>query len=214
MNITYNPYVNNQFREQGLLDLAKAQMLWLRENTDYTYEAIGNIVGYAKGTVSNYIRKFANSVRYLLDSFIGKIITKREKKKKKVENTSGEVVYKCEEVADGVPTAYLAEIFDSDSFSFIKIGFSSHVQTRMRAHARNHKYGSNNEVVVYKCFTFEDDDQALSMENCLRKFFKERNNGADYLKRDRFTEQRINKKILAALQEKADFILNNFQNKY
>lgn len=211
-NTTYNPYVNNQFREQGLLDLAKAQMLWLRENTDYTYETIGSIVGYAKSTVSNYIRKFADDVRYLLDSFVGKIVARREKKKK-VENTactSGEVIYKCEEVADGTPTAYLAEIFDGNDFSFIKIGFSSHIRTRIKAHARNRKYGSDNKVVVYKCFTFEDDDQALSMENCLRKFFKERNDGEDYLKRDRFTEQRVDEEILTTLQEKANFILNNF----
>lgn len=46
---------------------------------------MGSIVGYAKGTVSNYIRKFADDVRYLLDSFVGKIVTKREKEKENRE---------------------------------------------------------------------------------------------------------------------------------
>lgn len=82
--------------------------------------------------------------------------------------------------------------------------------TRMKAHSRNGRYGDYNKVVVYKCFTFEDKEQALTMENALRKFFKERNNCADYVKQDRFTAQRVDDTMLADLQVKADFILNNF----
>lgn len=199
MLVRYSPYVDNHFREKGLLDLVKAQMLWLRENTDYSYADIGMIVGYARSTVAIYIKKFGDQVRYLLELFVEKIAP-----------TSGEVIYKTEVPPDGIPSAYVSEIFDNGEFQFLKIGFSAHMKTRMEAHARNRNYGNNNTVIVYKCFSFDDEDQALTMENLLRKFFKQRNNEEDYLRRDRFTEQRVDEEILATLQEKANFILNNF----
>ena len=206
---TYNPYINNGFREKGLLDLAKAQMLWLRENTELSYAKIGDIVGYAKGTVSSYLYQFADNVRYLLDVF-KEAVQKVKEKVIPTTTTTTKVIYNCEEVADGVPTAYVTEIFNNNKFSFIKIGFSAHMPTRMKAHSKNKKYGENNTVVVHKCFCFKDKEQALTMENVLRKFFKEKNNCKDYIKQDRFTAQRVSNEILLKLQEKAEFVLNNF----
>lgn len=193
----------NAFEKQTDIRVAHAQVVYLAEVIKMNYTKIAEITGYAISTCRNYARKYFDLLEWAKEIFTGKI--------RQVFNlkTKGSVVYECAKIADGVPTAYLTEIYNGEKFLFTKIGFSAHVPERMKRHANNKKYGEGNTVIVKHCFVFDDKEQALSMENCLRKFFKERNNCADYVKQDRFTEQKVTDEIVEMLASKAEFIRTN-----
>ena len=78
--------------------------------------------------------------------------------------------------------------------------------TRMNEHATNKKYGSDLTVYVKAIYVFDDEEDAKIMECKLRKYFKNRNKGADYVKQDRFVEQRIDNDILKELSNIAELL--------
>jgi hypothetical protein len=79
----------------------------------------------------------------------------------------------------------------------------------MYSHSTNKRYGGN-RVVVSAVYYFDTEEQALSMENLLRKYYKEKGNEEDFVRKDRFTEQKPTKKDLDNFEIKAKFIQENF----
>lgn len=194
----YDSYVDTNVK--------KAQVVYLRAEKDLDWHDIADIVGYAVSTVKSYYYKFKGFLQSVKDYFEGKINELVNLVYKKTQTARKNVVYECEQIADNVPTAYVTEVSDCGEHKFIKIGFSNQVLTRMNEHATNKKYGSDLTVYVKAIYVFDDEEDAKIMECKLRKYFKNRNNGADYVKQDRFVEQRIDNDILKELSNIAKLL--------
>lgn len=97
-----------------------------------------------------------------------------------------------DKVKDGVHTAYITEIYKDNLLLFLKEGKSSHLQDRMKNHSKNKNYGGN-KVIVKKVYTFDNEDDALTMENYIRKYYKEISGIENYLRNDRFLNQTFEK---------------------
>lgn len=182
-------------------NIRKAQIVYLRAEKNKDWDSIADLVGYAVSTVKSYYYKFKSFLTDIKNFFEDKVNELVNLVYKKTQTPRKNVVYECECVADGTPTAYVAEVFEDDKFLFTKIGFSNQVLTRMNEHATNKKYGTNLTVLVKDIYCFADEEDAKEMEVRLRKFFKRRNNERDYVKQDRFTEQRVTAEILSELAE-------------
>ena len=62
----------------------------------------------------------------------------------------------------------------------------------MKNHSKNKNYGGN-KVIVKKVYTFDNEDDALTMENYIRKYYKEISGIENYLRNDRFLNQTFEK---------------------
>jgi hypothetical protein len=75
----------------------------------------------------------------------------------------------------------------------------------MKEHIDRTKYGTS-KIVIKAVFYFDDEEQALTMENAIRKYYKDKNSKADFVKRDRFSVQRLQNADLTLFTEKAEKI--------
>lgn len=181
----------------------RLQILYLRHKLDLCLEDIARITGYAVSTVRNYLIKYQNRLEEALDLFFYNL------KKPFIKNGDNRVLWECDIPNDNIPCAYVCEIYNGVDRLFLKIGYSAHMETRMVAHATNSRYGSD-KVIVRKVYQFNSEEQALSMENLLRKYYKDKNNCKDFIKNDRFTEQKPIEKDFETFDIKSKFILENF----
>lgn len=176
----------------------RLQVLYLYHKLGLPADKVAEIVGYAVTTVKQYLNKYAEKLQEALDLFFYKIRTRK-----------GDVQWKCEEGVNDRPSAYVCEIYNDNERLFLKIGYSSKIVDRMYAHSTNKRYGGN-RVVVSAVYYFDTEEQALSMENLLRKYYKEKGNEEDFVRKDRFTKQKPTKKDLDNFEMKAKFIQENF----
>ena len=181
----------------------KLQILYLRHELKLSLQRISEITHYAISTVSRVLKTYKERINEALELFFYDV------KKRFIPTSADMVEWECEMVADGIPCAYVTEIYNNDKRVCLKVGFSEHMEDRMYAHATNKKYGGN-RVVVRKVYQFADVEQALTMENALRKYYKEKNNCADFIEKDRFTEQIPTIEDYNKFELKANFIIENF----
>ena len=93
---------------------------------------------------------------------------------------------------NNVCTTYINEVYKDDKLLFLKVGKSGHLIDRMKAHKRNKKYNGN-KVKLYKVYTFDNPEDSLTMENYMRKYYKNKYS-KNYLKLDRFINVPFDKK--------------------
>jgi len=180
------------------INVRRLQILYLKEQLKMAYSEIAEIVGYAVSTVKTYCNKYREQIAEALDLFFY-----RRKR------TPANVEWECEKGENGLYSAYVCEIYNNDTRLYLKIGYSAQVVDRMKAHATNKKYNSN-RVIVKRVYYFDSEEQALSMENLLRKYYKEKNHEIDFIKKDRFTAQIPTSEDFKIFERKADFIRENF----
>ena len=87
---------------------------------------------------------------------------------------------------------------DSSKHGFdLKVGKTSQpLQNRVYQHLNKDYKGIAYKAVIKNYFECDNDDDALTMENMLRKYYKQQNNEKDFLPLDRFTEQRYNPQVM------------------
>lgn len=191
-------------------DTKHKQVLYLYHVMNLAKENIAVITGYAVSTVSRYISKYSHLLEEAKNLFEKGIEKTREVVRKITNAPLPAISAECEIPADGVETAYVVEFYDKNqNFTYTKIGYSARTAQRMNDHAKRSKYGTA-FVKVLRCYTFDDKEQAMTMENAMRKHFKAKNNSADYVRNDRFSEQRATDEDFKIFEEKAKMILDNF----
>lgn len=196
MNKYYNP-----LEKQTDTQVRHAQVIYLAKVLNKPADAIAHITGYCHGTVKAYIRKF----EHLLD-WAKKIFTKV---KEEVVNIKNEVSYGLLELQERItwevepptkPCAYLIEYFNKKGeFVWLKVGMTKRpLRVRVSEHLndRGYKKAGCYRAVVKNYFECECGDDASTMENALRKYYRSQNNSADYLPLDRFTCQRYNETVM------------------
>lgn len=187
-NTLYNPLCYNNDTT-----VRNAQIVYLHEVIKMTYADISKIVKLAVNTCSNYYHKFKIALGAMARKIFKIGATKRI-----------DIITECE-LKKG-DCAYIVEFFnEKDEFTYTKIGYSNDVFRRMKEHIDRTKYGTT-KVVVKAIFYFTDEEQALTMENAIRKYYKDKNGKADFVKRDRFSQQRLQTEELALFTEKAEKI--------
>lgn len=156
------------------------QIVYLHEVFKYTPSQIAKYVtDIALSTIRSYIYKFKD----LLDKakkFFGRI--------KKDER----ITFECN--ARKGNCAYIIEYFNSEhNFLFLKVGMTNNISRRIKEHFRTYqKQGVDVAfAVVKKLYFAKDEDDALTLENILRKHYKQIENGG-FLPRDRFLNIRFN----------------------
>lgn len=180
----------------------RLQILYLRHKLKLSLEEISHITSYAVKTVRDYLRKYAHLIDDALRLFYFKTF------KKEYLDMPNLVDYECDMPIDGKYYAYVCEVYDNNLRKFLKIGYSKDVEVRMIDHATNEKYGGN-KVKVLALYDFNNPNDALDMENSLRKYYQHKNNGADYVEKDRFTEQIPCAEDFLKFEKRAESLRNN-----
>lgn len=198
MNTTvkYNP-----LEEQNNMEVKHAQVVYLAEVMNKPIGFIARITGYAESTVKNYIRKYKNLLDWAKKIFV--------KVKEKVSNVKNEICYGLLELQGRIewevapttkPSAYLIEYFnEKNEFIWLKVGMTKRpLRERVSEHLSNSGYKKAGcyKAVVKNYFECDNEDDAKTMENALRRYYRNQNNSADYLPLDRFTKQRYSEEVM------------------
>ena len=181
----------NVFEKQENMEIRNAQIVYLAEECQMEADEISNYVDLAVSTIKNYIKKFAHLLEKAKKWFGDKAKQLANKIKEKC-NVTDLITYNCEHHKGDC--AYIIEYFDSQhNFVFLKVGMTNDISRRVREHLRDYtNKGFDTTYAVIKELHFaEDEEDALTLENCLRKHYKKiENNG--FIKRDRFSFVRYN----------------------
>mgnify|MGYP003305312948 CR=1 FL=1 len=127
----------------------KLQVLYLKEKVKLSIDEISRITSYAYSTVKNYLNKYWHLLDEALDLFFYK--------NRKIIKKDSCLKWECECPEDGIPCAYVTEIYGKNERLFLKIGYSAHMRDRMYAHATNKRYGSD-FVVIKSVYTFNNEE--------------------------------------------------------
>lgn len=179
--------MNNVFKDySGQPEIRNLQIIYLREVLGYTPTQIAKYVtDIAVSTIKRYIYKFKDLLEEAKQYF-GEGIKKVVDKIKEKCNVTDLVTYNCDHKKGDC--AYIIEYFNSQhDFVFLKVGMTNDIQRRINEHLRDYtkKGWDTTYAVVKKLFYAEDEEDALTLENLLRKHYKKiENNG--FIKRDRF----------------------------
>ena len=161
------------------------QVIYLSEVIHLTPKEISVYVDYAVSTIKNYIRKFADRLKEAKQLF-----------KKVLNHIAGNdydiFLNGYEKITK--PCAYVIKIYDDCGFyKWLKVGKAKNLEQRMKGIAR-HGYKDTNisQIEVMHVFECETEDDALTMENVLRKFYKAKANSI-FIPNDRFENIEFNK---------------------
>ena len=167
-------------------DTKRLQVIYLSEVKKLPPKKISEYVDYAISTIRNYIWKFKDLLSRAIAFFEKGIETIIQQKKE---------FY-----------AYIMYIWSKKKLMYVKIGYSCDPKRRAKEHLK--KYGAT-EVETLKLYSFDNDDDAYTMENILRKYFKNKE-GSIFIPRDRFQNVQCTKEDIDFLDSKYNFVLNNF----
>ena len=189
----------NVFEEQETMEERNCQIIYLYHILKWTPKKIGQLVGLANTTISGYVRKFKDLLSKAIELFEGKVVEIKQEIKTKAKNLSNRyVTFECEhKVGD---CAYIIEYYDSNKeFVFLKVGMTNNIERRISEHLRDYyrKGFDTTYAVVKRLFFGEDEEDALTLENCLRKHYKRIENSG-FIKRDRFSNVRYDREELQA----------------
>jgi hypothetical protein len=182
----------NPLEKQNNIDVKHAQVIYLDKVMNKPIDEIAEITDYAESTIKRYIKKFAHLLSWAKEIFT--------KTKQKLMGISYEFLGRIEWEVEKTykPCAYIIEYFDEkDNFLWLKVGKTSQpLQNRVYQHLNKDYKGIAYKAVIKNYFECNNDDDALTMENMLRKYYKQQNNEKDFLPLDRFTEQRYNLQVM------------------
>lgn len=189
-------------------ELRHSQVAYLYHVKGYPRKAISEITGYAVSTLSGMWKKVLHLVdkaRRIFEIGVEKVQEACQFIERKFHK---EIEYEC---ADTVkPCAYVVEHYDEyGNFLWLKTGKAKNAFVRFKQHFTDKAYKDENlgKIIVKALFPCENEDDALTMENALRKFYKNRNGGADFLPQDRFTRQHFASEHMADPKIQAQYAL-------
>lgn len=189
-------------------ELRHSQVAYLYHVKGYARKAISEITGYAVSTLSGMWKKVLHLVdkaRRIFEIGVEKVQEACQFIERKFHK---EIEYEC---ADTVkPCAYVVEHYDEyGNFLWLKTGKAKNAFVRFKQHFTDKAYKDESlgKIIVKALFPCENEDDALTMENALRKFYKNRNNGADFLPQDRFTRQHFAPEHMADPKIQAQYAL-------
>lgn len=185
----------NVYERQGDAHVRKAQVVYLKHHLNLNNNVIAKITGYAISTVRNYACKFKDLLEWGLKHFIKgavKVVKKVEEVAKKGTRAS-RISLDCK--VEKVPCAYVLEMFDTDGkFVWLKVGKANDVTERCKEHLTYYK-DAIDTIKIKAFFPCADEDDAQTMENELRKYYKSFAE-CGFIKNDRFSNVRFHKKEL------------------
>ena len=173
------------------LEIRNEAIVYASNRLNYRNSKIAKITSLAVSTIRTYVKKFFYLLEKAIERF-EKIIVKYLVK----------------------PTTYIIEFYADEERTkplFLKIGKTVNLNQRLKSLKNGYKKSYNIEMVypvVKKVYQFEEEDDALTFENELRKFYKAKKN-ATYIKNDRFLNVSFDEKELkenARLNKALDFL--------
>ena len=182
----------------------RQQVVYLHAN-GFTNDQIAKIAGYAKSTVANYVKKFADLLDNACKLFLKVTKKMREQfspqmpehvekvsrvKAKESHAKAMEFVAKKRESNPQVSFAYIFTFYNENGKPlFLKIGKSNDPIERMRQEVKEYhdKDGITSYAKIEKLFALPNEDRALSFENALREHYKKDSIG--YQRNDRFLDK-------------------------
>lgn len=183
--------IYNVFEKQTNMERRNAQIVYLND-IGWEEEEIAGLVGLTVATIRRYIIKFADLLEKAKQWF-GKVITTiSTRAREKFKNPY--IIYECEHHKGDC--AYIIEYFDDNkNFLFLKVGMTNNIGRRISEHMREYRKDEKYQNITYakvkNLYYAEDEEDALTLENLLRKHYKKiENNG--FIRRDRFSNVRYN----------------------
>lgn len=173
------------------LEIRNEAIVYASNRLNYKNSKIAKITSLAVSTIRTYVKKFFYLLEKAIERF-EKIIVKYLVR----------------------PTTYIIEFYADEERTkplFLKIGKTVNLNQRLKSLKNGYKKSYNIEMVypvVKKVYQFEEEDDALTFENELRKFYKSKKN-ATYIKNDRFLNISFDEKELkenARLNKALDFL--------
>ena len=159
-------------------DTKHLQVIYLAEVIHLTPKEISNYVDYAVSTIKTYIRKFADRLKEAKKLF-KKVINHIKGSDYEIFLNGYERIVK--------PCAYIVKVYDDiGEYRWLKVGKAKNLEQRMKGIA-SHGYKDTkvSKIIVQHVFECETEDDALTMENILRKFYKAKENSI-FVPNDRF----------------------------
>lgn len=173
------------------LEIRNEAIVYASNRLNYKNSKIAQITSLAVSTIRTYVKKFFYLLEKAIERF-EKIIVKYLVR----------------------PTTYIIEFYADEERTkplFLKIGKTVNLNQRLKSLKNGYKKSYNIEMVypvVKKVYQFEEEDDALTFENELRKFYKAKKN-VTYIKNDRFLNVSFDEKELkenARLNKALDFL--------
>lgn len=189
----------NALERQTETEVKRAQVVYLFNVLDYTYEKISEITSYAIATIKSYIKKFS----YLLDQAKEWFETKA-KRKGRTSKYAEMVEWNCDRVenTNGDELLYLIRMYDrDDELMYSKVGTTTRsVEQRMIEHCRYYQKENIGKIIVDKVYNC-NEVPAECFESYFRAYYIKKYPNT-FKKNDRF------KGVLFDL-DKADTIYRN-----
>ena len=189
-------------------ELRHSQVAYLYHVKGYSRKTIADITGYAVSTLSGMWKKVLHLVekaRRIFEIGVEKVQEACQYIERKFHK---EIEYECEDTIK--PCAYVVEHYDEyGNFLWLKTGKAKNAFVRFKQHFTDKAYKDENlgKIIVKALFPCDNEDDALTMENALRKFYKNQNNGADFMPQDRFTRQHFKVEHMADPKIQAQYTL-------
>lgn len=220
MTYTLDPYANETmitaFAERTNMnptEIKHLQVAYLYHVVGEARRWIADITGYAVSTLSSMRTKalgWVDKAKELFEKGIEiveqKIVMPRTKRQ--IEYYEDEN-YQCQRT--NKPCAYIITMLGkSNEYLNLKIGKANNAEKRFAQELKNQRtYPGLDKIIVNALFPCENDDDALTMENALRKFYKNLHNGVDYVRNDRFTQAVFSPEHLKdrKIQSQYDFLM-------
>ena len=172
------------------------QVIFLAQVEKISVSKIADITKYAISTVKTYCWKFARAIEKAKRYFAKvDIKAKEEAERRRIEaerrreyeerSRRWDAIHAIEEpkAPEGF-CAYVAECYDSAlNLIWLKIGKTKSWKRRKTELPNEHKEVCT--IIPRLFFPVDEEDDALTMENTLRKFYKNKE-GSEYIKTDRF----------------------------
>lgn len=157
------------------------QVIFLAQVEKVSIETIAKITNYAIATVKTYCYKFAKAIDKAKRYFCKMDIVIKEKRRKR------EIVSSHNEpkIPDSF-CAYVVECYDKAfNLVWLKVGKTKNWPQRIKGLYREYRDDDINFIKPRFFFPVSEEDDALTMENTLRKFYKN-NPASTFIKNDRF----------------------------
>jgi hypothetical protein len=183
----------NVFEKYDDVDLRNAQIVYMKNVLGMKATEIQKYVDLAASTINSYARKFADMIELAIKWFGDKVKEVITKVKEKVL-LNDLITFECDHRQG--ECAYIIEYFDSQKkFLFLKVGKTDHIERRVKQHLREYAKHDATYAVIKELHFAEDNEDALTIENLLRKHYKAIPN-CGFIKNDRFEYVRYNKENL------------------
>lgn len=163
-----------------LYHVANEPRRWIADITGYAVSTLSSMRSRALAWVDKAKALFERGIEIVEQTFTaprtGKSISYYDDGK-----------YQCQRTDK--PCAYIISMLTADGTHTLKVGKANNAEKRFKQELSDKKtYPGLSNIIVNALFPCATEDDALTMENTVRKFYKRLNGGLDYVRNDRFTQ--------------------------